>query len=87
MAASPAYPVINGVTVPLPPPEGWVVDFENPEMHYVIETYVFSGIGIFISLFFLAQRLYTKIVLANGLQIDDGMGYRNLCTLPASTNY
>lgn len=64
---------INGTLVALPPPEGYVVDFENPQRNSVTVTYVVSGVGMTLALFFLLQRLYVKIFVRNKFGIDDGM--------------
>ncbi|PKS12463.1 hypothetical protein jhhlp_000669, partial [Lomentospora prolificans] len=66
-----AMPVINGVTTPLEAPEGWVVDFDNPTRQAVPEAFYVSGFGLFFSIAFMAQRMYTKIFLSGGLQVDD----------------
>ncbi|RYP85778.1 hypothetical protein DL769_000886 [Monosporascus sp. CRB-8-3] len=62
----------NGVVTFLPAPEGYDVDFENPQRQYVVQIYSVAAVGNPLALFFLSQRLYTKIFLARGLQIDDG---------------
>ncbi|RYP78918.1 hypothetical protein DL771_000303 [Monosporascus sp. 5C6A] len=62
----------NGVVTYLPAPEGYDVDFENPQRQYLIQIYFVAAVGNPLALFFLSQRLYTKIFLAKGLQIDDG---------------
>lgn len=66
------YPVINGVTTFLPPPEGYVVDFDNPQKQDALEHYlVFAILGPF-ALLCLLQRLYTKYFILGSLKIDDG---------------
>lgn len=72
MQFSPVFPSTNGVTTVLPPPEGYVVNFDDPETRYALETYCVAAVGCALMIFFLGQRLYTKIVLGKGLQIDDG---------------
>ena len=72
MQFSPVFPSTNGVTTVLPPPEGYVVNFDDPEIRYALETYCVAAVGCALMIFFLGQRLYTKIVLGKGLQIDDG---------------
>ncbi|RYP34157.1 hypothetical protein DL767_004384 [Monosporascus sp. MG133] len=64
--------VTNGVITYLPAPEGYDVDFENPQRRYLTQIYSVAAVGNPLVLFFLSQRLYTKIFLARGLQIDDG---------------
>lgn len=64
--------VVDGVLVAIPPPEGYVVDFDNPQRTSVEATYVICGIGMTLALFFLFQRLYVKIFVRNNFGIDDG---------------
>jgi hypothetical protein len=67
-----AFPLTDGVRTFLEKPDDYVVDFDNPQQHYHIALYAVVGVGNFITLLFLAQRLYTKTVLAKGLQLEDG---------------
>ncbi|OLN89656.1 hypothetical protein CCHL11_10039, partial [Colletotrichum chlorophyti] len=67
----PDFPVTNGTETFLKPPDGYVVKFDHPQQQLVLEHYVLSGIGVPIALLALLQRLYTKIWLSNGFQIDD----------------
>ncbi|KXH25986.1 integral membrane protein [Colletotrichum nymphaeae SA-01] len=64
-------PVVNGVVTVLPPPEGYVVDFDNPQRQAVSEAYYVAGFGTLLSLLLMAQRLYTKAFLIGRLQWDD----------------
>ncbi len=68
------YTSINGVTTVLPPPDGYQVDFEHPQRQYETEMYSVAAVGNLLMFSSLCQRLYTKIFLAKGLQLDDGMG-------------
>ncbi|KAJ3962094.1 hypothetical protein N0V92_001185 [Colletotrichum tropicale] len=61
----------SGVITALPAPEGYVVDFENPQRRDVVETYVVVGIGMFLALLFLLQRLYVKVVIRKKFGLDD----------------
>lgn len=63
---------VNGIDVFRPPPEGYVVDFNHPKQQKVLEHYLIFGIGAPLALIAMIQRFYTKLFLANGLQIDDG---------------
>ncbi|KAH9887437.1 hypothetical protein F4778DRAFT_426695 [Xylariomycetidae sp. FL2044] len=67
-----SLPVTNGVVTLLPPPEGYIVNFENPQQQKAIDHYVTFGVGGTLATLALVQRFYTKIHLSNGLQIDDG---------------
>ncbi|KAM5344600.1 hypothetical protein ACJ41O_013135 [Fusarium nematophilum] len=62
---------INGTLVAIPPPEGYVVDFNNPQRQAVEATYVICGVGMSLALFFLFQRLYVKLFVRNNFGIDD----------------
>jgi len=64
---------VNGVTTIIPPPDGYDVDFANPQRRLVTETYVVFIVENILALAFLGQRLYTKIRLMKQFQIDDGM--------------
>ncbi|KAI1036662.1 hypothetical protein LB503_003213 [Fusarium chuoi] len=56
-----AFPIVDGVTVAIPPPEGYVVNFEHPLQRHAIESYVISGIGTTLSFLFFFQYLYVKL--------------------------
>ncbi|KAJ2900399.1 hypothetical protein MKZ38_002456 [Zalerion maritima] len=68
-----SFPVTNGVTTFLAPPDGYVVDFENPQRRANVETYWICGVENVIALLFLGQRFYTRIFITGGLQYDDFM--------------
>ncbi|KAH7322386.1 hypothetical protein B0I35DRAFT_498868 [Stachybotrys elegans] len=69
-----AFPVTNGVTTVIAAPDGYVVDFANPQEQFVIHHFLIFGLLGFLAVLCLAQRLYTKQFLSGGLQIEDGMG-------------
>lgn len=73
MSTLSGFPSINGVATLLPPPEGYKVNFNNPQRQYETEMYSVAAVGNLLMLLFLSQRLYTKIFLTKGLQLDDGM--------------
>jgi len=62
----------NGVELVLPPPEGYVIDLENPQRSKVVEHYVVCAVGGTLAALAIAQRFYTKIFLLKGLHLDDG---------------
>ncbi|KAH7128055.1 hypothetical protein B0J13DRAFT_453815 [Dactylonectria estremocensis] len=64
---------INGTLVAIAPPEGYVVDFDNPQRNSVAATYAVSSIGIIAAFLFLLQRLYVKAFIRNKLGIDDAL--------------
>lgn len=66
------YPVTNGVTTFLPPPEDYIVDFDNPQSQNVLHHFLIFGILGPLALFCLVQRLYTKHYITGSLKIDDG---------------
>lgn len=66
-----SFPMTNGVMTVLPPPEGYIVDFDNPQRRANIATYWVCGVENIIALAFLGQRLYTRLCLSGGLQLDD----------------
>lgn len=69
----PPFPTTNGVVTFSSPPEGYVVDFENPQKNLHVEHYWLFAVGGLLATLSLGQRLYTRIYLAKGLHIDDGM--------------
>jgi hypothetical protein len=64
--------VIDGVPVAIPPPEGYKVDFNNPQRNSVTEAYWLFGVGNFLSLLFVLQRVYVKGFLQRSFRIEDG---------------
>lgn len=68
-----AFPVTDGATTFLEAPESYGVDFDNPQRQFHVALYAVVGVGNFLALLFMYQRLYTKIVLTKGLQLEDGM--------------
>ncbi|CAA9960171.1 hypothetical protein PTMSG1_03577 [Pyrenophora teres f. maculata] len=66
-------PNINGTITIIPPPPGYVVNFEHPARRLATETYILFIVENALALVFLMQRLYTKIRLMKQFQIDDGM--------------
>ncbi|OAA53693.1 Pth11-like protein [Cordyceps fumosorosea ARSEF 2679] len=67
-----SFPVVNGVTVLMLPPDGVTPDFDNPRQNHRLQHFLAFGIGGPLALAFLLQRFYTKLYLSKGLQIDDG---------------
>ncbi|KAK1622227.1 integral membrane protein [Colletotrichum phormii] len=64
-------PVVNGVITVLSAPEGYVVNFDDPQRQAVPEAYYVAGFGTLLSVLLMAQRLYTKAFLIGRLQWDD----------------
>lgn len=56
----------------LPAPEGYIVDFDNPQRMAVPHAYWIAGAGGILTVLMMAQRLYTKIFLIGKFQMDDG---------------
>ena len=65
-------PNVNGTETLIPAPEGYVVDFENPKIQYMVESYTVASVEMTIAFLFLIQRLYTKIALMKSFQLEDG---------------
>lgn len=63
---------VNETLTIIPPPDGYEVDFANPQRRLVTETYFLFTLENVLALMFLVQRLYTKIRLMKQFQIDDG---------------
>ena len=70
--------ITDGVATILPPPEGYVVDFANPQRTLMTEAYTLFIVENILAFTFLVQRLYTKIHLMKQFQIDDGKDYYDL---------
>lgn len=68
-----SYPLTDGVTTFLPPPDGYVVDFDNPQQQKALDHYLIFGILGPLALICLVQRIYTKRFITGSLKIDDGM--------------
>jgi hypothetical protein len=66
-------PNINGTVTILGAPEGYIVDFDNPQTQYVVESYTVVAVEMTLCFLFLIQRLYTKIVIMRSFQLEDGM--------------
>jgi hypothetical protein len=66
-----ALPVTKGVVTFLAPPEGYEVDFENPQRNGDVACYWLTAVGSFLALLFLGQRLYVKAVVRRRLGLDD----------------
>ncbi|KAJ4014006.1 hypothetical protein NW766_006256 [Fusarium irregulare] len=64
--------VVDGVPVAIPPPDGYKVNFENPQRNSVTEAYWLYGVGNFLSLAFILQRVYVKGFLQRKFRIEDG---------------
>ncbi|KNB19171.1 hypothetical protein FOXG_16597 [Fusarium oxysporum f. sp. lycopersici 4287] len=71
-----SYPV-NGVITFLPPPEGYVVDFNNPQQQDALKHFLIFGILGSLAIFCLLQRLYVKYYITRGLKIDDDLFHRH----------
>ncbi|ROW07619.1 hypothetical protein VPNG_06795 [Cytospora leucostoma] len=65
------FPTVNGIQVLLPAPSGYTVDLDHPRRIGDIAAYWAFGIGNTLALLLLGQRLYTKIYIKDGIQIDD----------------
>lgn len=64
--------VVDGVHVALPPPEGYHIDFENPQRNGETAAYCLFVIGNFICLLFMLQRLYVRAVIHRMVYLEDG---------------
>ncbi|KAH8200524.1 hypothetical protein TruAng_005301 [Truncatella angustata] len=67
------FPTVNGIEVLLQAPDGYVVDLANPQRNGEHGAYWAYGIGTFLAVLFLAQRLFVRVVVGSGLQIDDDL--------------
>ncbi|KAJ3544539.1 hypothetical protein NM208_g2999 [Fusarium decemcellulare] len=67
------YPVTDGVTTFLEPPEDYVVDFDNPQQQKALEHFLIFGILGSLAFVCLIQRLYTKHFITGSLKVDDAL--------------
>ncbi|KAM5347352.1 hypothetical protein ACJ41O_010357 [Fusarium nematophilum] len=67
--------VVDGVPVALPPPEGYEVDFDNPQRNSEMAAYWLFGVGNFLALLFMAQRVYVRAAIQKTVKIEDGIAY------------
>jgi hypothetical protein len=65
----------NGIITIIPPPEGYVVDFQNPQVQFVIKSYTVAAVEMTMAFIFLVQRLYTKIAIMKSFQLEDSKLY------------
>lgn len=65
--------LVNGTMVAIPPPDGYVVDFDNPQRNSVEAAYAVSAVGLTLATMFVGQRLYVKGALRGTLGLDDCM--------------
>ncbi|KAF1953114.1 hypothetical protein CC80DRAFT_478548 [Byssothecium circinans] len=61
----------KGVLTLIPLPEGYNVDFDNPRRNGDVTCYWLTGVGSFLALLFLGQRLYVKAVVRKHFRLDD----------------
>lgn len=61
----------QNVTAFLPAPEGYDVDFCNPQRRAQHACYWCFGWGAALSILFTAQRLYVKLGIGTGWHFDD----------------
>ncbi|KAG5779734.1 hypothetical protein H9Q73_006591 [Fusarium xylarioides] len=64
--------VVDGVPVAIPPPEGYNVDFDNPQRNSVTAAYWLYGVGNFLTVLFIAQRVYVRSFIHKTVRIEDG---------------
>ncbi|CAI6336798.1 unnamed protein product [Periconia digitata] len=57
----------------IPAPEGYVVNFENPQTQYVVESYTVVAVEMTLAFLFLVQRLYTKVAIMKQFQPEDAI--------------
>ena len=63
---------VNGTLTLVPPPPGYVVDFENPQRQFETQVYTVIVVENLFALAFLLQFLYTRIYVMKLFQPEDG---------------
>lgn len=61
----------NGTLTVVPPPPGYVVEFQNPQRQLESRVYTVVVVENVLALAFLLQRLYTRVHLMKLFQIED----------------
>lgn len=64
--------VVDGVPVAIPPPDEYVVDFDNPQRNSVPAAYWMFGVGNFFMLLSVLQRAYVRVVIQRTFKLEDG---------------
>ncbi|KAK4184089.1 hypothetical protein QBC35DRAFT_541191 [Podospora australis] len=64
-------PTVGGVPVVMPPPEGYVVDFDNPQRNSVTQAYWLFSVGNVLCLLFMLQHLYVRLFLRRQFKLED----------------
>lgn len=64
-------PTVNGIPVIMPPPEGYVVDFDNPQRNSVTEAWWLFGAGNVFCLLFMLQHVYVRMFLRRQIKLED----------------
>ncbi|KAI0593523.1 hypothetical protein F4775DRAFT_577415 [Biscogniauxia sp. FL1348] len=67
------YTYPDGTVTALPPPGGYVVDFENPQRQFVDALNWTSGAISIVTLLFVCQRLYVSLAVEKRVSLDDGL--------------
>jgi hypothetical protein len=62
----------NGTITIIPAPEGYLVDFDNPQVQFVVRSYTVAAVEMSLAFLFLVQRMYTKLVIMKKFQLEDG---------------
>jgi hypothetical protein len=62
----------NETVTIIPAPDGYVVDFANPQTQFVIKSYTVAAVEMTLAFLFLIQRLYTKVAIMKNFQLEDG---------------
>ncbi|KAJ1328155.1 hypothetical protein MN608_07491 [Microdochium nivale] len=62
---------VGSIQVAVPPPEGYVVDFNNPQRNLAIDAYWHFGIGNAIALLAIAQRIYVRLYIQKKVLLED----------------
>ncbi|RSL46061.1 hypothetical protein CEP53_010486 [Fusarium sp. AF-6] len=66
----PNFPVVNGVSVLIPPPQGYAVNFEDPKQQCALAAYALWGSGTFVATLSFIQYLYVKLWLIRKWDIE-----------------
>jgi hypothetical protein len=73
------FPTVNGVTVVMLPPEGYIVNFDHPQRRHQMESYIISGVGIVLAFLFVFQYLYVKFWILRKPDGETGKDNVHIC--------
>lgn len=66
----------------MPPPQGYVSNFVNPERQYTENLYYVSGVLAGLTILFMAQRLYINVWVSRTFALEDALLFAGWVSAP-----